>query len=793
MPASNQPSLDCATPVGTAFPTTTTTTTSHDPIPSSLALVNMPHKSRAGATQSTKKPASQDSSPSPAAPPRTKRVRKRPVVESESDSDDHDSSSGSSDAARTSGEDDTPPTATPAPSKKRRGKGKVRVVEPLSDDDHNDEPPAQKSRQKRIEWRMPIYAPVNAYLVSRFPEYLAQPDNTQLMREIQDHVVDNFRFPHHGAEQVRNSVRSWLRNRKNKLQPDGHSRAADDKPKKTHPLLASVKSRAPSASALWAKEHRELIEQQLGDGDIGARQKLVATLFAELPDEQQQHWKRQAKELKDARANDSDQCYLNQDGLEGVLAEALSSLVGYGPEQVGAAVFFVKFAYRDICGKIMTKEFTAGHLVDGTSFSLFEDGESQSESMRWTRYTQKALPPNPQRRDPRLEYDGAGRPLLPLWDDDWNRTQAAETIEAFFQATWAYVHGHEPPEPLDFEAMRTNPDRYLPQGWRAIPTGPPTELAMAKIVQLHSLISEAQATPDHFTFLPHQEGVPTPATPVTEKRVASYISPARRSRTATPQSTHGSQIFGDARPVSSVLPTINEEDGDGVEPFSSRTAHTPTRPRSSNAYDALPPIATLASYMSQSEGSMVGRSSTAEVDELHDLDVAQSSDQPASRQPTPDGHHSALETKTQDPGRDDDEHNTEENTETEEESGSGERKEGEGACDGELNAEDESDPEGPDEAKDEEEGKVTRESENEGAEDVEGEDAQSPQPKSTTQKRKAAPRGTRAPTAKKARTQPQRTQATSDTASARSTRARTMPVQRETRAQAKARGKGRRK
>lgn len=86
-----------------------------------------------------------------------------------------------------------------------------------------------------------------------------------------------------------------------------------------HTLLANMRGRAPSASRLWARAHRKTVDDALGDGNIGDRQKVVARLFSELPDAKQRHWRRKAAEFKEAKASDPDQCYMYVDLLKSIL------------------------------------------------------------------------------------------------------------------------------------------------------------------------------------------------------------------------------------------------------------------------------------------------------------------------------------------------------------------------------------------------------------------------------------------------------------------------------------------
>lgn len=74
------------------------------------------------------------------------------------------------------------------------------------------------------------------------------------------------------------------------------------------PLLKSLKARAPSASNLWAAEHKDLVErrrEELG-GSIGARQQAKAELFRALTTQEQAQWAAKAQEAKDQRLSNPD-------------------------------------------------------------------------------------------------------------------------------------------------------------------------------------------------------------------------------------------------------------------------------------------------------------------------------------------------------------------------------------------------------------------------------------------------------------------------------------------------------
>ncbi|OJT11266.1 hypothetical protein TRAPUB_12219 [Trametes pubescens] len=460
--------------------------------------------------------------------------------------------------------------ASPKPQK-RRGKGKPKVTEPLTDNEvletakssAND----KKTRAKRVEWNT-HFVPAQAYLTSRFREWNYAPKKaaTAVVKDAAQYVVKHWDFTGYPAEDVRNAVRNWFRNHKKRFDEAGEPIATNRRAKKTHPLLARMRSRAPAASALWAKANPKDVDDELEDSDdIGERQKVVARLFSSLPMEEKDIWRWQAQEAKEERTSNPDQCFINQTDIADVLADVMQELNGYGSEQIGAAVFHLQFAVRDIDGKIESKEFTCGHMVDELPFMEFEGGTPQSESDRWARFIDLSLPSNPQRRDTRLKYSTAGRPLLPQWNDDWNKTQAADVLKTFLNASWSYAHAGKQLQPLDFTAINKEPGRYLPTLWQDLHLECPTDLKMAGLVRLHERIYDAQDGEQAFTFLLGHDTTPEsatrdpPRTPAKVQRVTTFISPARISRTATPaKGTRGLDRDTEGLPSRLLLPTIPE-------------------------------------------------------------------------------------------------------------------------------------------------------------------------------------------------------------------------------------------
>lgn len=122
--------------------------------------------------------------------------------------------------------------------------------------------------------------------------------------------------------------------------------------------------------------------------------------------------------------------------------------------------------------------------------------------------------------------------------------------------------------PLDMGAICSTPERYLPRAWRTMQLGEPKDLKISELVHLHERIYDAQMGDNPFVFLRSNEAeaspsnnISTPTTP-TIKRIATLVSPARMSRSATPHLATPlrtpSRLFG-GTPGAPSLPTILED------------------------------------------------------------------------------------------------------------------------------------------------------------------------------------------------------------------------------------------
>lgn len=162
-----------------------------------------------------------------------------------------------------------------------------------------------------------------------------------------------------------------------------------------------------------------------------------------------------------------------------------------------------------------------------------------------------------------------------------------------------YIHAEKPPQPLDLATVNKQPARYLPTLWQDICLETPTELKMAVLVGLYERIYNAQDGEHSFTFLPGDDTTlettmcDLPRTPAKARRVTTFISPARLSRTATPvKSAHSVSANLEGLPSRLLLPTIleanieteyaNIESDDSAETVSMRVAAEDKREQRGN-------------------------------------------------------------------------------------------------------------------------------------------------------------------------------------------------------------------
>lgn len=195
-----------------------------------------------------------------------------------------------------------------------------------------------------------------------------------------------------------------------------------------------------------------------------------------------------------------------------------------------------------------------------------------------------------------------------------------------------YIHAEKPPQPLDLATVNKERTRYLPTLWQDICLETPTELKMAVLVGLYERIYNAQDGEHSFTFLPGDDTTlkttmcDLPRTPAKARRVTTFISPARLSRTVTPvKSTRSVSANLEGLPSRLLLPTIleanietehaNVESDDSVETVSMRVAAEDQREQRGNMSTApSPQPSDCASVSAAAEGKQ-GGNTTVSADE----------------------------------------------------------------------------------------------------------------------------------------------------------------------------------
>ncbi|EIW60986.1 uncharacterized protein TRAVEDRAFT_19500 [Trametes versicolor FP-101664 SS1] len=170
----------------------------------------------------------------------------------------------------------------------------------------------------------------------------------------------------------------------------------------------------------------------------------------------------------------------NQRKIHRYLEERLGGLAGFSSKNTGMTVMHVKL-------------FAGKTVADAKYIS------DQDEQAQWKRFVNGALPVNPLKSDARLHYDTDGRPILPKWEDDWNRVNGSEVLLAFLHNMWAFAYNGYPPVHLDFNAVAIAPHLFFRSEWCKKVTDP-TNMKMIDLVRLYQDIRDAQFTSEAFIF-----------------------------------------------------------------------------------------------------------------------------------------------------------------------------------------------------------------------------------------------------------------------------------------------------
>ncbi|KAI0361616.1 hypothetical protein OH77DRAFT_1585693 [Trametes cingulata] len=382
------------------------------------------------------------------------------------------------------------------------------------------------TKAPRFNWSSGDGARAHDYLASRYHEWAqaSREDRPSVLKRAAEHVVTTYTFPKHNAGDVREAVTTWFRNQRSALKRGAIQVPGQRKPKNNDktlttvsegvkeepdvtPFLKVIKGRATAAAHLWARANVDIVNAELNDNNIGERQRVVAQLFKALPKSEQDEWRAKAKLAHEEVEQNPDQCFENQQGFSGILARLLNQFVGFGPGGVGAVIMHVRMAMREKDGSVYLANLTVGGPDGHPTFADFEGGADVNEQRRWDRFLDSALPPNPSRRDPRLQYADDGTPSLPSTDNTWTQSDMASTLAAYYQAIWAHGQGNKVAAPaLDWEAIRTTPDVYLEPSWVEKGIADPSTLDFFGIAVAYKNILAAQRENQPFRFREAPQG-----------------------------------------------------------------------------------------------------------------------------------------------------------------------------------------------------------------------------------------------------------------------------------------------
>ncbi|KAH9858368.1 hypothetical protein C2E23DRAFT_880994 [Lenzites betulinus] len=437
--------------------------------------------------------------------------------------------------------------------KKRRKHAQPATRSDASEGGSDDEDLAHSSRHRRIDWSHGVGRKARDYMQGRYDEWancLEHATRLGVLQEVQEHVVKNFRFPHHNSGDVRKCVKTWFRNTLRRVRttatlPQPNAPAETVPGDVPVPLVAdiakelkkAIKGRARSGAALWAQENASTVQAHKEGKGIGDWQRAVKRAFKGLPEEEQAEWRARAKIHGSQPNANPNQCYDNQQLLPQLLGRVLNDFPGHGAQNFGPVVIYVRVGMRNREGVILREELTVGAREDlqCRSYASFEGGAEVDEHDRWERFLAMALPPNPIRGDPRLMITAEGRALLPQVDNGWSRDDIVAVLESYFRLSWAHVRGRE--DTLDWTTIITTPTEYLNAPWDNRCTCEPSKLNLVQVILLYSQLLDAQEGGDAFDFrgpqvlaqvgpttATHGGSAASPPTPVMhERRVTPYV------------------------------------------------------------------------------------------------------------------------------------------------------------------------------------------------------------------------------------------------------------------------------
>ncbi|OJT13749.1 hypothetical protein TRAPUB_9704 [Trametes pubescens] len=465
-------------------------------------------------------------------------------------------------------------------------------------------PPRGATRAKRMNWSLVPAA--LTYLNDQYTAWLlctSQEEKKTIRNDCMEYVPATWKFPGYTDGDVRNN---WFKNTKQLRRRNasagggcpntgqvagGNPVATVTTPLDVAPLLRKLKSRARSASSLWADDNTALINKHMSGNNPGKRKKVVKDLFDALPQEERDTWTAKAHKAKNMTANNPNAPFENQQNFPRALASLLHQLPGFGHTQIGAAIIHVRLAMRNIEGRVQCEQMTIGIDQDHPAFAEFEGGPDLTERGRWDRFITSALPLNPVRQDPRLIYGEDGRPLLPEFDNTWSGAHLASVLEAYFMAWWqhAKIEG-----PIDWTLLAEDPSGHLDGTWATGIIRDPSNLGLLDLAIMYGTILQAQHGPDAFRFkaqvpscLPNASRAPsiTPQTP-SKIRVVRVFQTPKLSTPRRERPTCNDGVAPSALP--SILEALKEDTEVNPTAIDSCTAvHTPSN-SAALAVDAPP-------------------------------------------------------------------------------------------------------------------------------------------------------------------------------------------------------------
>ncbi|TFK81368.1 hypothetical protein K466DRAFT_604562 [Polyporus arcularius HHB13444] len=499
-----------------------------------------------------------------------------------------------------------------------------------------------KRRGPRFEWRN--HKPAQAYMFTLLEEYAASKteEEKNTKRELAlAHLQKTWELGLTDGE-MRTKVEVWFKNRMQEItqgtrklgdhsarlkraamsnadDADDESDEDEDMAAVLHavakhiaPLLRKMKGRARAATVLWADDHPGVIEESREKDGIGDWRTTVHKLWEALPADEQEEYRRQAREAKAARER-GDEWFENQPYFPRLAAALLSLFPGFERGKVGACIMYLMIATRDVHGEVHNHRYTIGVRKNAPLFNVFEGGPAPDERDRWSRYVVQQLEPNPISRDPRLVYSGGSAPKLPDFENSWTHDFIASILDAFFRAIWQLVCNDTTAE-LDWVAVASEPARFLPPAWLECGISDPTKIGLLKLALLYDKLLTAQNTADPFRFLPPSSAstpsnacltvsIMLPEPKLTASRPSSPIRPSSPSteptvRSALPLPVPSPAVASDepqpAGPSTAVDATATDDNSKQSAPQADEELAVPEEPSVEVPQSVEPAVAPMA-------------------------------------------------------------------------------------------------------------------------------------------------------------------------------------------------------